>query len=280
MKYLLAVSGGIDSVVMLDQLARQTDFELIVAHFDHGIRTDSAADARFVEALAKKYNLKFEVRREELGSLASEEKARERRHAFLDEVAKKHDAVVATAHHKDDVIETITINLSRGTGWRGLAVFGNEKIIRPQLHMTKLQIRDYALKNNLEWVEDETNQTAIYLRNKLRFEINKKISPDSKQKILDLWTVQLRLRQKIELEADQLLLSGEQQSRYFFSQIDESCASEMLWSLLGRNGQSLTQPQRVRLLHAIKTAKTGNIFEAGGDARVRFSQSDFVVETH
>ena len=70
MKYLLAVSGGIDSVVLLHKLVQDGGHELIVAHFDHGIRPDSASDARFVEALAGQYGLPFVAKREELGSAA------------------------------------------------------------------------------------------------------------------------------------------------------------------------------------------------------------------
>src|SRR5690606_32014455 len=117
-KHVLAMSGGVDSVVLLHQYWQEQGSEgLVVAHFDHGIRTDSSADARFVEALAASYGIKFESRREELGSSASEAWARERRYHFLREVADSHQAVLVTAHHGDDLIETIAINLSRGTGW-------------------------------------------------------------------------------------------------------------------------------------------------------------------
>ena len=79
-RYIVAVSGGVDSVALLDMLARLSDHELIVAHFDHGIRSDSAEDALFVSGLAEQYGLPFEMRREELGSNASEDLARTRRY--------------------------------------------------------------------------------------------------------------------------------------------------------------------------------------------------------
>src|SRR5690606_16183672 len=109
MKYLVAVSGGIDSVVLLDKLASEGTHELVVAHFDHGIRKESFLDAQFVERLSKKYGVPFETRREELGKYASEELARERRYAFLREMAAKHDATIVTAHHMNDIAETIAI---------------------------------------------------------------------------------------------------------------------------------------------------------------------------
>ena len=113
--YVVAVSGGVDSVVLLDVFSKIKHHTLVVAHFDHGIRTDSVHDARFVEALAKKHTLTFETLREELGADASEEKARDRRYAFLRSVAKKYDGRIVTAHHSDDAVETIAINMSRGT---------------------------------------------------------------------------------------------------------------------------------------------------------------------
>jgi tRNA(Ile)-lysidine synthase len=114
-KYVVAVSGGVDSVVLLDHLAGHPEYELVVAHFDHGIRDDSREDEAFVRSLAEKYNVPFESKREDLGKQASEELARDRRYAFLRSVAGKHNAQIITAHHADDAVETIAINLLRGT---------------------------------------------------------------------------------------------------------------------------------------------------------------------
>ncbi|HEX6258362.1 MAG TPA: tRNA lysidine(34) synthetase TilS, partial [Candidatus Saccharimonadales bacterium] len=118
--YVVAVSGGVDSIVLLDMLAGQAGLELIVAHFDHGIRQDSTEDAEFVRAAAQRYSLPFELGQATLGPGASEEAARTARYSFLRSIAKKYQARIVTAHHADDVIETIAINVARGTGWRGL----------------------------------------------------------------------------------------------------------------------------------------------------------------
>lgn len=278
-RYIVAVSGGVDSVVLLDMLVRQGDYELIVAHFDHGIRPESDADARFVKGLSEKYSLLFETKREELGGKASEEQARTKRYEFLENIAKKHDAVIVTAHHADDVIETIAINLKRGTGWRGLAVLDNPLVVRPLLSVTKADIRDYALKNNLEWVEDATNRSDVYLRNQLRFRINARLDDSSKKKVIELWRMQRQLKQRIDKEANNLLLNQPLYSRYFFTHIDGVSAKELLWALLARQKLSLTGPARQRLLHAIKTAKPGSSFEAGAGIIVRFTPSTFIVET-
>ncbi|MHB8136206.1 MAG: tRNA lysidine(34) synthetase TilS [Anaerolineaceae bacterium] len=192
-KYVVAVSGGVDSVVLLDMLINNnlpaiyqlpfTNYQLIVAHFDHGIRDDSKSDAIFVAKLAEQYKLPFETKREELGKGASEEEARDRRYKFLRSVAKKYDAKLVTAHHADDVIETILINIMRGTGWRGLAAIDSD-IVRPLTDMLKSEIIDYAIKNKLNWREDSTNKQNVYLRNRIR---QKTIDLDNDTKLQSLF---------------------------------------------------------------------------------------------
>ncbi|MEP6710306.1 MAG: tRNA lysidine(34) synthetase TilS [Candidatus Saccharibacteria bacterium] len=275
---VIAVSGGIDSVVLLDTLLKRGHHKLIVAHFDHGIRPESDADARFVRGLSEKHGLIFEAKREELGPNASEDTARIRRYEFLRDVAKKHSGVIATAHHLDDVIETIAINLHRGTGWRGLAVFGGGKIERPLIDMTKKDIREYASKHDLEWVEDETNGTDAYLRNRLRSEINSKVSSVDKLRLVELWRAQLLTRRDLEAEAVKILQAATR-DRHFFTQIDEASGQELLWTLLNESNVSVLRSQRRRLLHAIKTAKPGSVLEVGSGVNVRFSARSFIVET-
>lgn len=279
MKYVVAVSGGVDSVVLLDMLVRgklQKPEKIIVAHFDHGIRDVSAADARFVEALARKYGLDFEQASVKLGKNTNEAEAREKRYKFLRTVAKKYKAVIVTAHHQDDLIETIAINLQRGTGWRGLAVLGATEISRPLLGMRKSELYDYATTHNLEWVEDETNASDTYLRNRLRRKLNGKLSDASRKSLISLWEKQLSLRSDIETEDKKLLGDSSPFSRYFFTHVDEETASELLRVGLGF---AITRPQAIRLLHAIKTAKPGTAVEIGAGHTVRFTARDFIVET-
>lgn len=284
MKYIVAVSGGVDSVVLLDMLvqgslqdlALQKGDELIVAHFDHGIRPDSAADERFVQALAQTYNLTYEGRREELGKHASEAQARERRYAFLRDLADRHKAQIMTAHHQDDLIETIAINIERGTGWRGLAVFTAPDIHRPLLGKTKAELYNYACAHGLEWVEDETNSTDAYLRNRLRRKLHTGLKTSTRKKVIDYWKHQSQLRTNIEAEDKKVLGDATRLSRHFFIHIDEMVAGELLRTALAF---AITRPQTTRLLHAIKTAKSGTTMEIGADHIVRFTLRDFIVET-
>ncbi len=286
-KYVLAVSGGVDSVVLLDMLSKQPDFELVVAHFDHGIRDDSASDAIFVAELARKYDLPFETRREELGKKASEELARSRRYKFLREVAKKHNAKIVTAHHADDVVETVAINLMRGTGWRGLAAMDSD-VTRPLTHLTKLEIMNYAKNHNLTWRDDSTNVSDDYLRNRIRHQMLN-LDNDIKLQLLGLWAEQKSLKKAINKEVDRLIADSSKlqsvsasgtigpitYSRYFFTHIDVATGMECLRQIV--NGK-LTRPQLEKALHAIKTAKQHKKYHAGGGIEFNFTSRNFTVE--
>lgn len=272
-RYVVAVSGGVDSVVLLHKLQQQPDLELIVAHFDHGIRDDSKDDAGFVKQLAKDYGLAFETAREELGKQASEELARERRYAFLRAVAKKHDARLVTAHHADDAVETVAINLTRGTGWRGLAVLDSD-VIRPLIGMSKQEILEYAKTHVLSWHEDSTNASDVYLRNRLRRKTTE-LTNDNKRQLLALRSHQISSKRKIEGEVRRLIGDGPHYSRYFFTHVDPTVAIECLrYCTLAR----LTRPQLERVLIAIKTAKPGSTFQAGDGILFRFTSRNFTVE--
>ena len=272
-KYVVAVSGGVDSAVLLDILSKKPGLDLIVAHFDHGIRDDSKSDAIFVANLAKEYNLPFETKREELGSEVSEEKARDRRYEFLRVVAKKHDAKLVTAHHSDDVIETIAINLSRGTGWRGLAVLDSD-IVRPLTDMSKSEIINYAKKNRLEWREDSTNAGDKYLRNRIRRKISK-LDDDVKRQLLGLWVEQKSLKQLIDSEVASLIGEGPEYSRYFFTHLSPAIGMELLRYIVDAR---LTRPQLTKALHAIKTILPNKTFQAGNGVKINFTSRNFMVE--
>lgn len=272
MKYLVAVSGGVDSVVLLDMLIKENKHELIVAHFDHGIREDSASDAQFVKQLANTHGLPFETKREVLGKSASEELARERRYAFLWEMAKKHEATIVTAHHMNDIAETIAINIARGTGWRGLAVLASA-VHRPLLSMMKQEIRAYAQEWGLEWREDSTNTSEAYLRNRLRVKLD---DQDTILQLAALRDEQVCLRNAIDCEVVRLTEASEHSwSRYFFIHIPVPVAIELLRGIAVRaTGHSLTRPQLERSLMAIKTGRAGTIFPFG-DVQLQLDKKVF-----
>ena len=274
-KYLIAVSGGVDSVVLLDMLAKKHE-NILVAHFDHGIRKDSKEDAIFVRQLAVKYGVKFFTKREELGANASEEKARRARYKFLRELSEKQNATIVTAHHLDDVVETIIINMVRGTGWRGLAVLNAEDIYRPLINFKKQEIINYAKQNNLKWREDSTNSLNVYMRNIVRHKID--LSNEQKNELQILHQEQIRLAEEIKSEVTSLLKSIKNDnkiSRYFINSIDQASAYEIIRELT--KGE-LTPNQIDSVINAIKTQRNGTIFEASKNIKIHFTTRFFTLE--
>lgn len=274
-KYLIAVSGGVDSVVLLDMLAKKHE-NILVAHFDHGIREDSKEDAIFVRQLAVKYGVKFFTKREELGANASEEKARRARYKFLRELSEKQNATIVTAHHLDDVVETIIINMVRGTGWRGLAVLNAEDIYRPLINFKKQEIINYAKQNNLKWREDSTNSLNVYMRNIVRHKID--LSNEQKNELQILHQEQIRLAEEIKSEVTSLLKSIKNDnkiSRYFINSIDQASAYEIIRELT--KGE-LTPNQIDSVINAIKTQRNGAIFEASKNIKIHFTTRFFTLE--
>lgn len=271
-RYVVAVSGGVDSVVLLDQLAARPGLDLVVAHFDHGIRDDSADDERFVRGLAARYGLDYESKREELGQDASEASARDRRYRFLRDIAADRDARIVTAHHADDVIETIAINIVRGTGWRGLAVLDGD-VLRPLIGYTKQQLIEYAMDHDLEWMQDSTNSSDQYLRNRIRKNLVT-LDDTARVKLHDLYKNQLDKKAEIKDEV-QRLLPTEPYDRYFFICCGDEVAKELLRAVTNHR---LTGPQLERSLHAIKTLRNGAIYQAGDGVEFIFTTRQFSVK--
>ncbi len=269
---VVAVSGGVDSCVLLDLLVKNYDGEIIVAHFNHQIRgVESDQDAEFVRDLAKnKYQLKYEIINGGLGAAASEQAARQARYEFLRQLAAKYAAPIVTAHHLDDVVESIAINLTRGTGWRGLAVMQAEGVIRPLIGCLKTELLDYALANNLTWREDATNQDTKFLRNKIRQKITANLDDQRKQLVFDLWKQQVGLKGQIDQLVAEFLLE-DKLNRYFMIMIDQLSAIEIIRAWVEKKANYRpTIPQAERIWWQLKTAHSGNVFELNKTAKIKF----------
>lgn len=283
-KLLVAVSGGVDSVVLLDILAK-TSQNIIVAHFNHQIRNDSDEDLGFVRSLAAKYGLEFVSQNGNLGKNTSEDKARQARYYFLRRVAAENKAVITTGHHLDDLVETVAINLQRGTGWRGLAVLGADDVYRPLLKFTKRQIIDYAIENQLDWREDSTNLSDLYLRNRLRQKLTD-FPVKNQQEIYKLWQSQMKLRDNIDQEVDQIIKNIQSNkdgkltfSRYFFIQIPKITAVEILRKLIiDQTGQVPTRSQTRNLWLNIKTIQPGKKLQILSGQNIKFTKTSFSFE--
>ena len=312
-KIVLAVSGGVDSVVMLDLVMRHRSVdeesqnvfsatrsarnripaghsgqvftvaeksfadsirqsEITVAHFNHGIREDSGEDEEFVRALARRYGVEFRSAKGELGSGVNEEVARRARYGFLWGVAEECGGEIWTAHHVDDLVETVAINLIRGTGWRGLAVLDSEGIVRPMLGWTKREIIEYAVENRLEWREDSTNASDVYLRNRVRRVLS---GADVLEEVLGLWGRQLELKREIEGIIEEL---GDLQRREFYREVDDLVGMEVLRGVLRREGVRVTRLQLRDCLEAVRSYKNGKRFNLPGGRMVRMGREEFEVE--
>ena len=275
--YIAAISGGVDSVVLLDMLSKGKD-KVIVAHVDHGIRDDSADDARFVRGLAQKYGYIYKEKRLNLGPAASEEQARQGRYEFLFELAGTYDALIVTAHHGDDLAETIAINLRRGTGWRGVAVLNRDGIVRPMLAYCKADMYDYALTHHLEWAQDKSNLDHRYLRNRLRAQLRPKLTRQTRDALVALRRKQASLAQSIGQELSSIL-SQNNNLRHLLTCVDSQTGTELLGAyIFNAGGVRPTRPQLERALVAVKTAKSGTTYHVGSKIKLRFLVRDFLVE--
>jgi len=240
-KYVVAVSGGVDSVVLLDLLAGRAELRLVVAHFDHGMRAESCADRLFVQNLAQKYNLPFVFDEGNLGAKASEATGRAGRYKFLRQVMRAADAQsIVTAHHEDDLLETAILNLLRGTGRKGLSSLKNPgEIYRPLLDTPKQALAEYAKTHHLEWREDATNADITYLRNYIRHKILPRFDAGARQNLRGLVDAAHRanteidtlLTNQLHVQTSRLVLD-----RQWFAMLPHAVAKEMLAAWLRSHG--------------------------------------------
>src|SRR6185369_420112 len=199
-KLLLAVSGGVDSVVLCE-LCKQAGYDFSIAHCNFRLRDkESERDKEFVERLAKKYGVEFFLKEFDTekyaqdNKLSIQEAARMLRYEWFHELLSTKDyqlSTLLTAHHADDNIETLLMNFFRGTGLTGLTgipMTTSSGICRPLLSFWKEELVEFAEQNKLEFVEDSSNRSSKYARNLFRNEIIPLISkayPQAKENLLD-----------------------------------------------------------------------------------------------
>ncbi|MBU1707460.1 tRNA lysidine(34) synthetase TilS, partial [bacterium] len=179
-RLLLAVSGGLDSVVMLDilaELASEKDFTLIVGHVNHSLRPESHQDAEFVRSLSSRLGITVCHREVDTPALVREKKlsreaaARMLRYQALNEMAdSEHCHRILTAHTADDSAETFLMRFIQSPDWWEWTSIPKERgrILRPMLSVLRKQVRHYAENRGLEWREDSSNQNTDFRRNYLR----------------------------------------------------------------------------------------------------------------
>lgn len=263
--YVVAVSGGVDSMVLLDVLRQQPNLKLVVAHFDHGIRHDSGVDKDIVKQVAHQHGLPFVYHEAKLGPGASEDVARKARYEFLHAVREASGArAIITAHHHDDALETAVINMLRGTGRKGLSSLqSRQTIYRPLLHIEKQALRNYAKDQGLVWREDSTNEDTRYLRNYVRSRIMSQFSDEDRAKLKQIITRAAEINAELDT---QLMNYMHVQShagkldRHTFLRLPHTVAKEVMAAWLRQHGiADFDQKTLERLVVRAKTLAPGKI---------------------
>ena len=191
-KIVVAVSGGPDSMFLLDALLKvrkSKTFDIIVAHVNHNVRPESYDEAKKVEEYCKNNNMIFEYMIiDKYGADNFHDYARTVRYKFFESLVVKYNVkYLLTAHHGDDLMETILMRIVRGSTVAGYTGFNRETklgsycIIRPLITMTKLEIEEYMNKNNLWYAVDSSNKKDVYTRNRYRKYILPKLKEENKK---------------------------------------------------------------------------------------------------
>ena len=214
-KLLIACSGGLDSVV-LSRMLKELKFNISLAHCNFSLRgKESDGDEKFVISLADKLSIPVFTKTFDTKQYAKEQKistqmaARDLRYNWFEELIEQHSFdYLLTAHHLDDDLETFFINLSRGTGLRGLTGIPeiNEKVVRPLLYFSREEILTYAQEKNISWREDSSNAKADYLRNKLRLEVIPKFKETTENVLQNFQQTQKHLQESQLLVNDYMVL--------------------------------------------------------------------------
>lgn len=274
-RFLLAVSGGVDSMVLLD-LFSETSYPFAVAHCNFQLRgKESDLDEKFVKSTCEELKVTFHKRRFEtkkyskVHGVSTQMAARDLRFKWFESLCNEfgYDKIVL-AHHLDDSIETFFLNLVRGTSLRGLRGIQveNDKLIRPLLTFSKEEILHYAKNEGLKWREDSSNQETYYKRNLIRHElipVLEKLNPDF-QKVMSENLEKLNLRfqtsekyyQEVYKDAVAITDSGIKIDK---SKILEGCQSGYdLYELLRSFNFNYTTA--VEIYEALGNTSTGKVF--------------------
>lgn len=282
MSVLVAVSGGADSVALLHllkDLAPEYGWQLRVAHLNHGLRQEAAGDAAFVQKLAHRWGLPVLMGQARVGRLARarklgvEEAGRLARYSFLRQAARSVGAErIALAHHAGDQVETILLNLIRGSGPAGLTGIKprNGILVRPLLETSRAEIEGYCRAHGLSWHEDATNFSTAYTRNRIRHQLlpllEREYNPGIRDALLRLREILLEenhLLDRLTREAAQEVLQGEPGKRISVSLSElwtrhPALRRRLLRLAAGRAGRGLGDLGYGHINSCLKLARDGS----------------------
>lgn len=264
-RILVAVSGGVDSMTLLDLMRRVAEGRIGVAHCNFGLRgTESDGDQRLVEEYGQRYGIPVHTIRFETEQEAQQHgesiqmAARRLRYHWFDTLCDQYGyQKIAIAHQADDSSETFFINLLRGTGLRGLTGISDRRgrIIRPLLFARRDEIMAYAAANGIPYREDSTNATLKYLRNRLRHDILPRLESASGNRFAQTMEENLqRLQQTqqfVDRQIDRLRQSALHDNTLDLSRLDSECLAFELHELLRPYGfASETAAEMARVLNS------------------------------
>ncbi|MDO4527921.1 MAG: tRNA lysidine(34) synthetase TilS [bacterium] len=308
------MSGGVDSMVMLTWFVKNyPSDEVVVASFDHGARESAARDVEFVSEVCSALQIRFyggklgpegsflqtpegEILRLSDGftGFLSEEAARKERYKFLFRVAFLEKGEIYTAQHLDDLVESICINLLRGTGFRGLAPMTRWGVRRPFLEeefaekflsfvvpterqgccVSKKDILRYAAREGVMFREDPSNSSDDFLRNRIRKRV-RELDQATKLQVFELWRRQKKIVREIERICESIIPEDLRFEREMFRKMPVEVSEEVLREGLTRAGCKTTRPQRREFLEAILAYETGKKFNLPGDKLVEMRRDCF-----
>jgi tRNA(Ile)-lysidine synthase TilS/MesJ len=234
--------------------------------------------------LAREHAVPFTFAEGKLGAGASEEQARRARYMFLQQVRKAAGArAIIMAHHQDDVIETAIINLLRGTGRRGLSSLRErDGVSRPLLHVTKRQLRAYALARNLKWREDSTNQNEAYLRNYVRRRLLPRFTIAQRRQFLEYLASIVETNQQLDVQIVNYLHIQPKHTvlnRKSFVHLPHKVALEVLASWLRQQGiRNFDRKALERLVIAAKTAKPGTVADVLQGYHIKIGRDSLALQ--
>ena len=283
-RVLLAVSGGRDSMVLLDAGVRVArDRIAAVATYDHGTGDAATHAADLVEARASELGVRLlrggeAARGAPLETRPTEAMWRDARWRFLTRLAEAEKAVVATGHTRDDQVETVLLRVLRGAGARGLAALAapTRGVVRPLLGVSRQAVTEYAIARGLRWVDDPTNLSPDYLRNRVRHDLLPallRVRPSLADELLALADESARLREALDdlvakqvdvrFENGELVVARDSLVRYDAQEL------AVLWPVLAaRSGVALDRRGTRRLSAFTKEGSNGRRIQLSGGHEV------------
>jgi tRNA(Ile)-lysidine synthase len=294
----VALSGGLDSVVLLDllqSLAQRWSWTISAAHFDHRMRENSSHDAMWVRQHCEERGVECRLGRAQTVP-AGEAAARDLRYAFLDEARLELGSeLLATAHQADDQAETVLFRLLRGTGLAGLGGIPARRspgIVRPLLPYWRREIQEYAHGRRLEYLDDPTNRDPSFARNRIRNEAIPALEagghPDIREQLHRLAGLASRAADAVgkvtEEKLTELILESSE-SRIIVAHkgllaYDTTARAHLLRALAGRVGP---HPGRVGTrvaLEFINTGRSGRGIDLAGGVGIRREFDRIIIERH